>query len=322
MGFYPGSGRLSRMIVAVVDVGTNSTRMLIAQVGDGRIVRELDRRTSVTRLGEGVDAAGRLADEAVARVLAVCASYRAAIDAAGAERVVAVLTSAVRDAQNGAELERELRARFGFEAMTITGEREARLTFRGATAARPYEAPVMVLDIGGGSTELVAGSDGKVDFFVSTQIGSVRYTERFLHADPPTEGQLAACRTAVREGLAAAVPRHVRALPQDGIAVAGTPTSFAAIDLGLEPYDRERVDGHGLSLARCEQILAELARQPVAQRRDVRGLHPDRAPTIVAGGIIMVEATRLFDLSGMEVSEHDILDGAAIEAAETARKIA
>jgi exopolyphosphatase/guanosine-5'-triphosphate,3'-diphosphate pyrophosphatase len=120
----------------------------------------------------------------------------------------------------------------------------------------------------------------------------------------------------VRDVLASSVPEETRGRAAQGIAVAGTPTSFAAIDLELEPYDRHRVDGHRLSLERCEQILADLARKAVAERRDVRGLHPDRAPTIVAGGIILVEAIRLFDLTEIHVSEHDILDGAALEAAE------
>ena len=308
------------MIVAVVDVGTNSTRLLVGDVRDGRVARELERRTIVTRLGEGVDETGRLSQEAVERVVAACASYREAIDEHGAECVVAVLTSAVRDAENGADLERVLRERFAFAATTIPGEREARLTFLGATAARSHEGKLMVLDIGGGSTEIVVGGENGIEFFVSTQIGSVRYTERFLHTDPPTAEELAACREAVSEGLAAAVPEHVRALPAGGVAVAGTPTSFAAIDLSLEPYDRERVDGHRLSLERCEEILAQLGRLPVQERREVRGLHPDRAPTIVAGGVILCTAIRLFALTEIEVSEHDILDGTAIEAAETARK--
>ena len=124
----------------------------------------------------------------------------------------------------------------------------------------------------------------------------------------------------MRAELAAAVPEAARTRPAAGVAVAGTPTSFAAIDLDLDPYDRERVDGHRLSVQRCEEILARLARLPLAQRRDVRGLHPDRAPTIVAGGFILVEAMKLFGLNEIEVSEHDILDGAAIEAAESARK--
>jgi exopolyphosphatase/guanosine-5'-triphosphate,3'-diphosphate pyrophosphatase len=304
------------MIVAVVDVGTNSTRLLIAELAGGRVVRERERRTNVTRLGEGVDETGELSEEAVARVLDVCTAYRAAIDAAGADRVVAVLTSAVRDAHNGTELERALRERFGFEAMTITGEREARLTFLGATSAQPPgDVPLMVLDIGGGSTEVVVGSKGRVEFFVSTQIGSVRYTERFLHTDPPIEPEQEACRAGVHGVLASSVPKEVRQRAREGVAVAGTPTSFAAIDLELEPYDRDRVDGHVLPLQRCEQILADLARRPVAERRGVRGLHPDRAPTIVAGGIILVEAIKLFELTEIRVSEHDILDGAAIEAA-------
>jgi exopolyphosphatase/guanosine-5'-triphosphate,3'-diphosphate pyrophosphatase len=308
------------MVVAVVDVGTNSTRLLIAEVQQERVVRELERRTNVTRLGDGVDTTGRLSDEAVQRVLQVCAAYREAIDARGAKRVVAVLTSAVRDAENGPEFEAALRERFGFEAATISGEQEARLTFLGATTVRSHPEPLMVLDIGGGSTEIVVGRRGEVGFFVSTQIGSVRHTERFLRADPPSSDELAACRAAVGEALAAAVPQAVRTLPAAGVAVAGTPTSFAAIDLELEPYDRERVDGHRLSLDRCEGILGRLAQMPVAERRSVRGLHPDRAPTIVAGGIILVETMVLFGLTEIEVSEHDILDGAAIEAAETAEK--
>jgi exopolyphosphatase/guanosine-5'-triphosphate,3'-diphosphate pyrophosphatase len=300
--------------VAVVDVGTNSTRLLVASVEDGR-VRELDRHTIVTRLGEGVDAAGRLGEAAMDRVLKACAQYRKAIDEAGVERVVALLTSAVRDAANGAELERELERRFGFDAQTISGEREARLTYLGATSARPHAAPTLVLDIGGGSTELVVGEGDRVRFFVSTQLGSVRHTERHIHTDPPTPAELEACRAAARAELEAAVPRDVREEVNDGIAVAGTPTSFAAVELALDPYDPERVEGHHLTLAACERILGELAALPLAERRLVPGLHPDRAPTIVAGGTILVEAMRLFDLDAIEVSERDILHGAALEAA-------
>jgi exopolyphosphatase/guanosine-5'-triphosphate,3'-diphosphate pyrophosphatase len=308
------------MIVAVVDVGTNSTRLLVADVRNGRVVGELERRTNVTRLGEGVDGTGRLSAGAVERVLAACAAYREAIDQHRAARVVAVLTSAVRDAANGAALQQALHERFGFDATTISGEREARLTFLGATSARAHREPLMVLDIGGGSTEIVVGGSGRVEFFVSAQIGSVRHTERFLRTDPPAARELAECRVTIVAGLGAAVPGEVRARPAQGVAVAGTPTSFAAIDLDLEPYDRERVDGHVLSLDRCEEILARLARLPVAERRAVRGLHPDRAPTIVAGGVILAAAMRLFELTEIEVSEHDILDGAALEAAENGEK--
>jgi exopolyphosphatase/guanosine-5'-triphosphate,3'-diphosphate pyrophosphatase len=302
--------------VAVVDVGTNSTRLLVAEVADGR-VRELDRRTIVTRLGEGVDAAGRLSEAAMERVSRACAEYRKAIDEAGAERVVAMLTSAVRDAANGAELERELERRFGFEAQTISGEREARLTYLGATSTRHHVASTLVLDIGGGSTEVVVGQGDRVQFFVSTQLGSVRHTERHIHTDPPTPAELQACRAAARAELEAAVPHEMREQVNQGIAVAGTPTSFAAIELELDPYDPERVEGHRLTLAACERILGELAGLPLAERRLVTGLHPDRAPTIVAGGTILVEGMRLFHLDEIEVSERDILHGAALEAARS-----
>jgi exopolyphosphatase/guanosine-5'-triphosphate,3'-diphosphate pyrophosphatase len=262
-----------------------------------------------------VDAEGRLSEEAMERVFRTCADYRRAIDGAGVERVVAILTSAVRDAANGAEFQRELERRFEFEAQTIPGEREARLTYTGATAGRGHEQPTMVLDIGGGSTEVVVGHGDDTEFFVSTQLGSVRHTERHLHTDPPTADELAACRAAARDELRRAVPEDVRARVQEGIAVAGTPTSFAAIDLRLDPYDPQRVEGHRLTLAACERILAELAARPLEERRQVTGLHPDRAPTIVAGGAILAEGMLLFGLDEIEVSERDILHGAALEAA-------
>jgi exopolyphosphatase/guanosine-5'-triphosphate,3'-diphosphate pyrophosphatase len=223
----------------------------------------------------------------------------------------------VRDAANGAEFERELERRFGFEATTISGAREARLTYAGAASGRAHEERTLVLDIGGGSTEVVVGRGGEVEFFVSTQLGSVRHTERHLHDDPPALTEVEACREAVRAELEQAVPAGVREAVREGIAVAGTPTSFAAIDLDLDPYDPERVEGHRLTLEACERILARLAALPVAERRRVTGLHPDRAPTIVAGGAILAEGMRLFGLDAIEVSERDILHGAALEAAES-----
>jgi exopolyphosphatase / guanosine-5'-triphosphate,3'-diphosphate pyrophosphatase len=302
--------------VAVVDIGTNSTRLLVADVEDGRVAAELDRDTEVTRLGEGVDSTGRLSDDAIERVSSTCAGYRERIDALGAERVVAVLTSAVRDAANGGEFRETLHRRFGFEANVISGEREARLTYRGATGWRAHEGPLLVLDIGGGSTEFVVGAGDDVEFHVSTQIGSVRFTERHLHHDPPSDEEVAACRAAVRAGLEDAVPAHVRTRPAGGVAVAGTPTSFAAVEMELVPYDRDRVHGHRLTRAAVERILADLAALPLARRREVPGLHPDRAATIVAGGAILAETIGAFGLDSMDVSERDILEGAALDAAE------
>jgi exopolyphosphatase / guanosine-5'-triphosphate,3'-diphosphate pyrophosphatase len=301
--------------VGVVDIGTNSTRLLIAEIEDSRLVRELERRTEVTRLGEGVDSSGRLGDAAIARVLDTCGRYRQALDEHGVELVVAVLTSAVRDASNGADLERELRERFGFDAQTIPGEREAWLTYLGATGWRAAGEPVLVIDIGGGSTELIVGAGTELQFFVSTQVGSVRFTERHLHSDPPRPQELEECEEAVRAELERAVPEEVRRSTTEGIAVAGTPTSLAAIDLQLDPYDSKRVQGHRLSLAAIDRMISELAAMPLAERREVTGLHPDRAPTIVAGSIILRETMGLFGLDEVEVSERDLLEGAAVEAA-------
>jgi exopolyphosphatase/guanosine-5'-triphosphate,3'-diphosphate pyrophosphatase len=306
--------------VAVVDIGTNSTRLLVADVapdGDGGgEIAELDRRSIVTRLGQDVDATGRLADEAVQRVVDVLSEYRAAIDEHGAERTVAVLTSAVRDADNGAEFLERVREEFGFDARTITGEEEARLTFVGATGERAADAPepVVVIDIGGGSTEFVVGSGGEVQFHVSTQTGAVRQTERHVRTDPPAPAEVSGMRAEVREIIAAGVPADVRARTRAAIAVAGTATSLAAIDQKLEPYDPARVHGHELTLERAERALELLAGMTDAQRREVPGLHPARAPAIVAGATHLVEALRAFNLDSTEVSEHDILRGAALEA--------
>jgi exopolyphosphatase/guanosine-5'-triphosphate,3'-diphosphate pyrophosphatase len=294
-------------------MGSNSTRLLVAEVGDGR-VQEVTRETRITRLAQRVDATGFLAEEAVERVLAALADYRAEIDRLGASHVTAVATSAVRDAGNGADFLAAVRERCGFEARILSGDEEARLTFLGATAARPPGGdPTLVLDIGGGSTEFVVGVPGQdPGFHVSTQAGSVRQTERHVTADPPPRGDLRALADEVSEIFAVAVPEDLRRSTTSGIAVAGTATSLAAIDQTLDPYDPERVHGYELQLAACERILALLAELPEDERRQVTGLQPDRAPTIVAGVVILIEAMRAFGLEAMETSEADILHGAAL----------
>ena len=300
--------------VAVVDLGTNSTRLLVADVADGGI-EEVERATVVTRLGDGVDANGSLGEEAMERVFVTVAGYREAIDRLGADVTVAVATSAVREAANGERFRRELSERFGIDARTISGDEEARLTFLGATAAREPGGPALILDIGGGSTEFVVGvAGGKPSFHVSTAAGSVRQTERHLSDDPPRAEQLEALAAEVRGIVAGAVPAAVREDVDAGIAVAGTATQLAAIDLALEPYDPERVHGHRLGLEACLGMLDRLAAVPLAERRLTPGLHPDRAPTIVAGAVILIEAMRAFSLPAMEVSEADILHGAALAA--------
>jgi exopolyphosphatase / guanosine-5'-triphosphate,3'-diphosphate pyrophosphatase len=302
------------MRVAVVDIGTNSTRLLVAEV-EGEAVTELDRRTIVTRLGEGLEATGRLADAATERVSKALAEYREAIDGLGAERVIAVATSAMRDAENGPDFRDEIAQRFGIDARTISGDEEARLTFLGATAGRLVGAQTLVIDIGGGSTEYVTGQPGAdPDFHVSTRMGSVRQTERHLRSDPPDEAELAALAEDARAIIEGNVPAEVRERLEAGIAVAGTATSLAAIDQELDPYDPERVHGYGLGQATCERLLARLAELPLERRRGVTGLHPDRAPTIVAGAGILLESMRACGLDEVEISERDILHGAALAA--------
>ncbi|MBI5105023.1 MAG: Ppx/GppA family phosphatase [Solirubrobacterales bacterium] len=302
------------MRVGVVDIGTNSTRLLIADVGDGGQVVERDRRSTVTRLGQGVDRTAELAPEAVARVMATLESYRSAMDADGVEATTAVLTSAVRDARNGEAFLREVRERFGLEAATLSGAEEARMTFLGATSGRPPgDGPVVVIDIGGGSTELVVGvPGGAVEAFASTQVGVVRQSERHVFHDPPEPEELQALAHEAREVLATALPEGVPESVRAGIAVAGTATSCAAMVQELEPYDPARVHGFRLLRAECERLLARLAAMPLERRRRVPGLHPDRAPTIVAGVVVLLEVLRRFDLQEVEVSEHDILRGAAL----------
>jgi len=301
--------------VAVVDIGTNSTRLLIADVRDGAL-SELDRRSIVTRLGEGVDTTGALGDGPQERVFAVLERYAAAIDAAGCEARTAVMTSAVRDASNGAAFAGVVRERYGLVGRTLSGEQEAQLSYAGATATRdPRDArPLLMVDIGGGSTELVVGATGRVGFHVSTQAGVVRHSERHLPADPPAPEELAALAADARALIAAAVPEEVRGRVQQAVAVAGTATQCAAIDLGLEPYDASRTEGHVLTVTTLEALLERLAALPLAERREIRGLDPDRAPTIVAGVVILLEVLAAFGLEGTEVSERDILWGVALEA--------
>ncbi len=295
------------MNVAAVDIGTNSTRLLIAEAS-----RELARESIVTRLGEGVDRSGRLGEAPQARVLDVLARYRTAIEAHGCERAEAVMTSAVRDAANGAEFSSRVRDVLGFPARTLSGDEEARLTFLGATSARAGDDDVLVIDVGGGSTELVRGARGQVGFHVSTQNGVVRHSERHLHSDPPTPAELDALTRDVRADLEAHVPARRRDGVRAAIAVAGTPTQCAAIDLGLERYDPERIEGHILTTARLRGLLDRLAAVPLAERRGIRGLDPARAPVIVAGVAILLEVAHCFGLDRVEASERDILWGVAL----------
>ncbi len=305
------------MRVAVVDIGTNSTRLLIADVhpGDGSM-RELVRRSNVTRLGHGVDASGSLSEEASQRVFHTLDQYRHEIDSYGVSANLAVLTSAVRDAANGPEFAQRVREDYQLDARVLKGEEEAQLTFLGAMTGRPPATePTVLIDIGGGSTEFVVGVGHTPRFHVSLPAGVVRMSERHIHSDPPSPHELQALASDVHTVLQHGLPADQRASVAHAIAVAGTATSAAAIAQELDPYDSSRVHGYKLDLSTVELLLARLADMTEQHRRQVVGLHPDRAPTIVAGMILLAEAMRAFELEQVEVSEHDILRGGALRLA-------
>jgi exopolyphosphatase/guanosine-5'-triphosphate,3'-diphosphate pyrophosphatase len=290
--------------VGVVDLGTNSTRLLVADVDDGA-VREVERRLTITRLGEGVDERRVLLPTALARVRNTLADYRRLLEGSGVARALAVATSAVRDAENGEAFLGEVEWSYGFDTRLLDGDEEARLTFRGVAAGRELAPETLVLDVGGGSTELVLAG-----WHRSLDLGCVRLTERFLGTDPPTPEELAACR------------EHTRALlptepsPTHAIGVAGTVTTLAVLALGLAEEDPALVHGHRLSRDWIERETERLAGLRVSELREVRGMHPDRAPVIVAGALVVAEALRHFGLNELEVSENDLLHGAALAAAE------
>ncbi len=301
------------MRVAVVDMGTNSTRLLVADVEDGRVA-ELERRSTVTRLGRGVDTSGQLSTEAIDDVCAAVATYIGIYEELGAERVVAIATSAVRDAENSQMFLAELRERFALDARILDGNEEARLTYVGACAERLPAEKTLVIDIGGGSTELVIGDGPEVGFHASLQVGTVRHTERYVSHDPPEASELEELANDVRTLIGEALEGAALATANEGIGVAGTPTSLAAIDMELDPYDPKLVHGYRLSLESIQHMCSQLSSMPLAERLEVKGLHAGRAPTIVAGVVILIGVMRAFGLSQIEVSEHDILWGAALDA--------
>jgi exopolyphosphatase/guanosine-5'-triphosphate,3'-diphosphate pyrophosphatase len=294
--------------VAAVDLGTNSTRLLVADVDKGRL-DEIVRRLTITRLGEGVDERRRLLPAPVARVRNCLAEYRRELEQVGATRTFAIATSAVRDAENGEAFLGEIEWSYGFATRLLSGLEEAELTYRGVTAGRETEDGTLIVDIGGGSTELVLGSDGAPSEFASIDVGCVRLTERFLSSDPPTAPELAAAAGYVRSLLPKLSPRHA-------IGVAGTVTTLAALDLDLAAYDPLATHGHLLSRESVERELEQLAALTLEERLRVPGIEPGRATVIVAGLVVLREVLDACDLDAVEVSENDILHGAALAAAD------
>ena len=294
--------------VAAVDLGTNSTRLLVADV-DGERLDEVVRLLTITRLGEGVDERRRLLPVPIARVRSCLTEYRREIEQHGALRTLAIATSAVRDAENGEAFLGEIEWSYGFTTRLLAGSEEAAMMVRGVTAERPPVEDTLLVDIGGGSTELVLCSDGGARASASLDVGCVRVTERFLASDPPTRPELAAAAAYVRSLLPAYEARS-------SIGVAGTVTTLATLDLGLAEYDPERTHGHRISRSSVERELERLASMALEERLEVPGIEPGRAPVIVAGLVVLREVLDAYGLTEIEVSERDILHGAAYAAAE------
>jgi len=306
--------------VAGIDCGTNSIRLLVADVGtDGRL-SDVHREMRVVRLGQGVDATGQLAPEAIERTRSALVDYAGVCVRTGVQRVRMVATSATRDAGNREEFFGMVREVLGTDAEVITGDEEARLSFAGAVGELdPAEGPFLVVDLGGGSTELVLGDADGVQAAYSTNIGCVRLTERCLHTDPPTAGEVATAEAVVREVLAEGFAAVPVAKARSWIGVAGTVTTIAAIAHQLPSYDPEAIHLSRTALSRVEQVCGELVGMSKTERLGLATMHPGRADVIGGGAIITrVLAQELAARAGiteLAVSEHDILDGIALSLA-------
>ncbi|MBE7699660.1 Ppx/GppA family phosphatase [Oerskovia sp. Sa1BUA8] len=312
--------------VAAIDCGTNSIRLLVADVDPTTgVLTELDRRMEVVRLGQGVDRTGRLAPEALARTLDQAAEYARVIEDLGATRTRFVATSATRDAENRAEFVDGVLARLGVAPEVVSGNEEAELSFRGATGvvAANHPGPFVVVDLGGGSTELVLGTDAPEAAW-SMDVGCVRLTERHLRSDPPTAEEVAAARADVRAALDTATLTVPLGKAATLVGLAGSVTTVTAHALGLERYDRDRIDGAVLTveetLAACEDLLARTREERAA----LGFMHPGRVDVIGAGALVWAEVVRRVrddvaaaggELTSVVTSEHDILDGIALSIA-------
>jgi exopolyphosphatase/guanosine-5'-triphosphate,3'-diphosphate pyrophosphatase len=298
-------------VIASVDLGTNSTRVLVGRpTGAGLDI--LDRRNTITRLGQGVGASGRLAPEAVERTLDCLRGYREILDRHGVERVRVAATSASRDAANRDEFFDAVEALIGTRPELLNGDEEGRLSFRGATAELdPASGPFLVVDIGGGSTEFIVGTD-RVEGVMSVDIGCVRLTEKFLHHDPPQPEELSACISLTDAYLDDVVREIPAAEARTLVGLAGTVTTVAAVEIGLETYDRDRIHHFHLTREAAEDVFRTLATESRADRVHNPGLEEARADVIVGGCCVLVALFRRLGFDEMIVSEADILDGLAL----------
>jgi len=296
--------------LAALDIGTNSARLLVADLDDAAgPLTTIDRRTRITRLGQGVNEARRLDPEAIARTLAVLEEYAQAITEHGVSRVRMTATSASRDASNRDEFFDPAERIVGVRPELISGDEEAALEYAGATHELTEPEPYLLIDVGGGSTEFIAGGRGP-EGLISVDVGCVRLTEQYLHSDPPSPEELSVAVSVVRDHLAdvdRAVPgaAHAKTL----IGTAGTVWTIGAIELGIDASESARIHHSRVSRAAVEEIFRTLATETIEQRRHNPGLEPGRVDVIVGGVIVVVAAMRHWDFDEMLVSEADILDG-------------
>jgi exopolyphosphatase / guanosine-5'-triphosphate,3'-diphosphate pyrophosphatase len=299
--------------VAAIDIGTNTTLLLVAETDDRGVLFSIREEATITRLGQGVDVARKLAPAAIERTNACLSAYAEIVRELGAERVGVVGTSAMRDAGGGEEVRAKVRELFGVEARTISGDEEARLTFRGALSGLDVSGAVAVFDIGGGSTEIVVGEAGAPRVSHSFDVGSVRLTERHVRSDPPTRAEMDAVTRAVRDAFATRPDlwSDARAVKSPPVGIAGTVTTLAAVALELETYDGARVHGHTMSTDDVRAVVERLAAAPLEERRKIRGLEPKRADVIVAGGLLVLATLEAFGASSLRVSDRGVRWGLA-----------
>lgn len=302
------------MRAAAIDCGTNSIRLLIADVEGGQ-VRDVERTMTVVRLGEGVDVTGRLAPEALERTWAAVADYAERIQSAGVEAVRMVATSASRDAENSQEFVAGVVQRLGQAPEVISGAEEAHLSFVGARSVLDVAGTVAVVDIGGGSTEFVVGSDD-VDAALSVDVGCVRMTERHLHSDPPSGTEIAAAIHDIDAGVARAQDATHFAGADHLIGLAGSVTTVAALAMGLPEYDSERIHGSRIAADDVHRVAYELLAATRAERAAEPVMHPGRADVIGGGALILDRIMASGGFDEVIVSEHDILDGIVLGLAE------
>jgi exopolyphosphatase/guanosine-5'-triphosphate,3'-diphosphate pyrophosphatase len=314
--------------VAIVDLGTNTCRLFLADVTDGR-VEQAERLTTVVRLGQGVDRTGGLHEDAVARTHACLAGYAPRLEAYGPAQRLLIATSVLRDARDGKQFLKAMRYEFRLPWRILSGEEEGALAFRGGTswlAAEDAAAgggagappdPLLLVDIGGGSTEFAVGTAGRTPTFVrSLDVGVVRLTERFFHADPPLPAEIEALSDHVAAAIAVGVPPDLRAAVRGSVGVAGTYTTLVANKLGIRDYDARLVQGHLLTIGDVDAAIGRFAVMTSAERGRLPGIQPGREDVILAGALIAREACAAFGLDSVRVSEADLLEGAALALAE------